>query len=168
MVRWSLWWARQREQSSPLVQSKYYILQSPLWESTWNLQRTKNCSLSRGFSHGGHQLSSSSGPPDPFNTSISKSYHYRNHIKTHYHHAPLSQPERFPNYSHPFATYVYPHIISGTRYSYDSKTADRSNSFKVIFYSRRKKAPWRLTKFESAMDSLIWVATISLEKFQRA
>ena len=67
MVRWSLWWERQREQSGSLVQSKQYMLHSLLWESTWNLQWTKNCSLSRGFSHGGHRLSSSSGPPAPYN-----------------------------------------------------------------------------------------------------
>ena len=72
MVRWSLWWERQREQSGPLVQSKQYMLHSLLWESTWNLQWTKNCSLSRGFSHGGHLLSSSSGPPAPYNK-----YQYR-------------------------------------------------------------------------------------------
>lgn len=63
ITRWSLWGGKQSEQRGPLVQSKQYILHSVLCESAWILQWPKNFStLSRGFSHGGHRLFSSSGP----------------------------------------------------------------------------------------------------------
>lgn len=67
MEWWSLWKARQREQSGPSMQSKQYILHSLLCESACFLHCTKNLSLSRGLSHGGNckLLSSSSGPPAP-------------------------------------------------------------------------------------------------------
>lgn len=48
------------------MQSKQYILHSLLWESACDLHGTKKLSFRRGFSHGGHLLSSSSGPPAPW------------------------------------------------------------------------------------------------------
>lgn len=66
IARWSLWWWRQREQRAPFTQSKQYILHSLLCESAWNLHWIKNLSFNRGFNHGGHLFSSSSGPPAPY------------------------------------------------------------------------------------------------------
>lgn len=66
MLRWSLWWLRQREQRGRFIQSKQYILHSDLCESAWNLHWTKKFSWSIGFNHGGHFCSSSSGPPAPY------------------------------------------------------------------------------------------------------
>lgn len=63
--RWSLWWARQREQRLPSIQSKQYMLHSLLWESACNLHWTKNLVRKSGRSQGGHMLSSS-GPPAPW------------------------------------------------------------------------------------------------------
>lgn len=70
MTWWSLWCTRQREQRAPFIQSKQYILHSLLWASVCNLQWTKKLSSNRGFNHGGHLLSSSSGPPAPYQNKI--------------------------------------------------------------------------------------------------
>lgn len=65
------------------MQSKQYILHSLLCESACNLHWTKKCSFSKGFNHGGHLLSSSSGPPAPY--TVQKNTNQNQIPNTHYH-----------------------------------------------------------------------------------